>query len=109
VARTRSTGAEVETHVTLPGNVYADASLSYVDAKVVDPGTSTAATASFAPGARLLRRPMQTIDAGLGYRPGRVSLELRAHRAGAREDVYFAPDFSSARVTLPAYTRADAS
>jgi outer membrane receptor protein involved in Fe transport len=28
---------------------------------------------------------------------------------GPRADVYYAPDFTSGRVTLPAYTRADAS
>jgi vitamin B12 transporter len=109
VARTRSTGAELEAHITLPSSLFLDGAFTYVDAKVVDPGNSTAVTALFAPGARLLRRPMHTIDLGLAFRPAYLSAEVRAHRAGSRQDVYFAPDFSSSRVTLPAYTRIDAS
>lgn len=109
VARTRTAGLELEGRTSLPSGFHADAAFTYLDTRVVDPGTSSAATALFAAGAHLLRRPMHTLDAGVGLRTGRVGLDLRARRVGTREDNYFAPDFSSSHVTLPAYTRADLS
>jgi vitamin B12 transporter len=109
LARTRTAGLEVESRATFAGGLHADAAFTYLDTKVVDPGASTAATALFVAGAHLLRRPMHTIDAGIGYRSLRGALELRGRRVGPREDNYFAPDFSSSHVVLPAYTRADLS
>ncbi len=109
VAKTKTSGAELGWSVQLPGGFHGDASLTYLDARVVDPGKSTAATAAFAPGARLLRRPMQTMDLGAGYGTARGTFDVRVHRSGTREDVFFAPDFSSKRVTLPAYVRTDVS
>jgi vitamin B12 transporter len=109
LARTRARGVELEGRVTLPAGFTADAAFTYLETRVVDPGTSTAATALFAPGAHLLRRPAHTLDVGAGYRGERGSLALRALRVGTREDNYYAPDFSVRHVTLPAYTRADLS
>lgn len=110
LARTRTTGAELEGRVSLPAGLYADASFTYLDARVVDPGVSSAATAPFAPGARLLRRPMHTFDAGLGYHAAGTTVDVRAHRVGAREDNYYPSDFSSTQhVRLAPYTRADLS
>jgi outer membrane cobalamin receptor len=109
VARTSTAGLELEGRAELPAGFRADAAFTYLDTRVVDPGTSTAATALFVAGAHLLRRPMHTLDAGVGYRSGRGGVELRARRVGPREDNYFAPDFSSTHVVLPAYTRADLS
>jgi outer membrane cobalamin receptor len=63
----------------------------------------------FVAGAHLLRRPMHTLDAGVGYRGARGAVDLRARHVGSREDNYFAPDFSANHVTLPAYTRVDLS
>ena len=109
LARTRTSGAEVEGRVSLPYGIHADAALTYLDTRVVDPGTSAAVTAAFAPGARLLRRPMHTLDAGLGYRATRGGIDVRAHRVGTREDNYYAPDFTIQHVTLRPYTRTDLS
>ena len=109
LARTRTSGAEVEGRVSLSHGIHADAALTYLDSRVVDPGTSAAVTATFAPGARLLRRPMHTIDAGLGYRASRGGIDVRAHRVGTREDNYYAPDFTVQHVTLAPYTRTDLS
>ena len=109
LARTKASGAEFEARITLPEGVHADAAVTYLDTRVVDPGSSAAVTATFAPGARLLRRPMHTIDAGLGYRVARGGLDLRAHRVGTREDNYYAPDFTVRHVTLAPYTRTDLS
>ena len=109
VARTKAAGAELEGRVTLPAGLHAHAGFTYLDTRVVDPGASKAVTATFAPGARLLRRPMHTLNAGVGYRVSRGSVDARAHRVGTREDNYFAPDFSVKHVTLAPYTRTDLS
>ena len=110
VARTRATGLELEGRLELPSGVHADAAFTHLGTRVVDPGTSNEATATFAPGAKLLRRPARTLDIGAGYRAHRGAVEVRALRVGAREDVYYPPDFAPAqRVTLAAYTRVDLS
>ena len=110
VARTRASGVELEGRLQLLDGVHADASFTHLSAHVDDPGTSTAATSVFAPGAKLLRRPANTIDVGVGYRTSAYGVELRTLRIGAREDLYYPSDFSATqRVTLPAYTRADLS
>ena len=109
IARTRSSGAELEGRLTLAGGITADAAFTYLATRVVDPGTSKAVTALFAPGARLLRRPMHTLDAGVGIHRARGTVDLRAHRVGPREDNYFAPDFTTKHVTLRGYVRTDLS
>ncbi|MDQ6635119.1 MAG: TonB-dependent receptor, partial [Gemmatimonadota bacterium] len=109
LARTRTSGLELEGRIELFPGIHADAAFTYLDTKVVDPGASTAPTALFVPGAHLLRRPMHTADLGAGYRVERGGVDLRVRRVGTREDNYYAPDFSASHVTLPAYTRADLS
>jgi vitamin B12 transporter len=110
VARTRASGVELEGRFTLANGLHADAAFTHLDTRVVDPGTSSAATATFAAGARLLRRPARTLDVGAGYRARGNAVELRALRVGSREDVYYPPDFAPAqRVSLAPYTRVDAS
>ncbi len=109
LARTRARGAELEGRVTLPAGVHADAAFTYLDTHVIDPGSSTALTATFSPGAHLLRRPMHTLDVGAGVAGRFGTLDARALRVGTREDNYYAPDFSVSHVTLPAYTRVDVS
>jgi vitamin B12 transporter len=110
VARTRTSGLELEGRAQLAYGLHADAAFTHLRARVDDPGTSTAATSVFAPGARLLRRPSRTLDVGLGYRDASHGLELRALHVGTREDLYYPSDFSATqRVTLPAYTRVDLS
>ena len=110
VARTRASGLELEGRLALPNGLHADASFTHLSARVVDPGTSTAATATFALGARLLRRPTRSLDAGAGYRTGGHGVEVRARRVGSREDLYYPPGFAPAqRVALDAYTRVDLS
>ena len=60
-------------------------------------GTSTEATAVFAPGARLLRRPMHTLDVGVGYRAARHGSTC-ARCASARARInYYRPRFLRAR------------
>jgi vitamin B12 transporter len=109
LARTRAAGVELEGRAALPRGFLVDAAFTYLETRVVDPGTSLSATATFAPGARLLRRPSHTLDVGAGYRSERGALQLRALRVGPREDNYYAPDFSVQHVALPAYTRTDLS
>jgi vitamin B12 transporter len=107
LARTRASGVELEGRATLPAGFHADMAATYLDARVVDPGTSVSPTAAFAPGGRLLRRPMHTLTGAAGYRSARGGLDLRATRVGPRDDDYFAPDFSTQRVVLPAYVLTD--
>jgi vitamin B12 transporter len=110
LARTRAAGLELEGRLALPNGLHADAAFTHLRTRVVDPGTSPAATATFAPGSRLLRRPGRTLDVGAGYRADGNALDLRALRVGAREDVYFPPNFAPAqRVSLAPYTRVDLS
>jgi len=110
VARTRAAGVELEGRLALPNGFHADAAFTHLRTRVVDPGTSPAATATFAPGSPLLRRPTRTLDVGAGYRARGNALDLRALRVGAREDVYYPPNFAPAeRVSLPPYTRIDLS
>ena len=110
VARTRATGLELEGRLAMSNGFHADAAFTHLSTRVVDPGTSPAATAAFAPGSRLLRRPSRTLDVGAGYRAHGHALDLRALRVGAREDVYYPPNFAPAqRVSLAPYTRVDLS
>jgi outer membrane receptor protein involved in Fe transport len=110
VARTRASGLELEGRVAMANGLHADAAFTHLDARVVDPGTSTETTALFAPGARLLRRPARSLDVGAGYRAGGYGVAVRARRVGSREDVYYPPDFApSRRVVLDAYTKVDLS
>ena len=109
VARTRSRGLELDGRATLPAGVHADAAFTYLDARVVDPGAGSGATALFVADARLLRRPMHTFDVGIGQRGTRAGVDVRLLRVGTREDNYFAPDYSANHLTLPAYTRVDLS
>ena len=110
VARTRAAGIELEGRLAMANGLHADAAFTHLATRVVDPGTSAEATATFAPGARLLRRPARTLDVGAGYRARGNAVELRALRVGSREDVYYPPDFAPAqRVSLAPYTRVDLS
>ena len=101
VARTRARGIELEARASLPAGFSSDAAFTYLETRVIDPGTQTTVTSTFAPGAHLLRRPSHTMNAGLGYRGERGALHLRALRVGPREDNFYAPDFSVQHVTLP--------
>ena len=110
VARTRASGLELEGRVALVNGLHADVAFTHLSARVVDPGLSTEATAAFAPGARLLRRPTRSLDVGAGYRAGGHGVEVRARRVGSREDLFFPPDFAPARrVVLDPYTKVDLS
>jgi vitamin B12 transporter len=110
VARTRARGLELEGRVALPSGWRADAAFTHLETRVVDAGLGTGATAVFAAGSRLLRRPMRTLDVGLGYRAAEHGIELRALHVGRRDDAYYPPDFSDPqRVSLAPYTRVDLS
>ena len=109
VAETRTRGVELEGRFAADDGLHADASFTYLDARVVHPGAGTGATALFVDGARLLRRPMHSADAGVGYRGVAGGMDLRALAVGTREDNYFAPDYTASHVTLPAYVRMDLS
>ncbi len=108
IARTRTRGVELESRVTADFGLHADGEFTYLDTRVIDPGSGAGVAAAFAAGSRLLRRPMHTVDFGAGYGASRGSVDLRLHRVGTREDSYYAGS-SVQRVTLAPYTRSDVS
>ncbi len=108
IARTRTRGLELESRIATDVGLHADGELTYLDTRVIDPGAGAGVAAAFATGARLLRRPMHTVDLGAGYSASRGSIDLRLHRVGTREDSYYAGQ-SVQRVTLAPYTRSDVS
>jgi vitamin B12 transporter len=109
-ARATSRGQELEVQATLPRGLTAMAAFTHLDTRVGDAGFSASPTALLVKDSSLLRRPGQTLVAGLGYsRAGVGTVHVRATRVGERGDRYFAPDFTTDAVTLPAYTLIDLS
>ncbi|CAN5359834.1 TonB-dependent vitamin B12 receptor [soil metagenome] len=108
IARTRTRGVELEGRMAVSTGWHADGAFTYLDTRVIDPGAAPGAAAAFASGSRLLRRPMHSLDLGVGYSADRGGLDVRVHQVGTREDGYYAGS-SVARVTLAPYTRTDGS
>jgi vitamin B12 transporter len=105
LAAARANGAEATITAFPLAQWVVDASVSYVDTRVLSAGL----TGTMAQGSRLVRRPMHSYTAGIGHR-GRVTADLRAVRTGTREDIEFLyTDPYSRPVTLPAFTRLDLS
>jgi outer membrane receptor protein involved in Fe transport len=110
VARTRAAGLELEGRLDLPNGFHADAAFTHLSTRVVDPGTSTAATATFAPGlATAGAGPRAPSTPGAGYRARGNAVEVaRTPRRGRARTSTIPPDFAPAqRVSLAPYTRVD--
>jgi vitamin B12 transporter len=100
-------GVEVTSDAALGAAVHVTAGYTWLHTRVTQGGASTAATALFVSGQRLLRRPEHAGTVGLAYRSaGRVSATVTARYTGNRDDLDYA---TLQRVTLPAYTRVDAA
>ncbi|HEU5262618.1 MAG TPA: TonB-dependent receptor [Gemmatimonadales bacterium] len=97
LGRVDARGAEVEAQA-LTGPLFASIGYTYVETRVLQ-----GAGSSFESGKRLLRRPGNRAEAGVGYRFGeRASVRLEARFVGDRDDV----DYTTfQRVTLHPYTR----
>ncbi len=76
---------------------------------MIDAGVDSTAAAAFVKGARLLRRPTNTVSATATYRGWeRGVLSLVVHHVGNRDDRDFG-SFPATPVVLPAYTIVDVS
>ena len=96
-------GLEIEARGRI-GRVSMDASYTYLETEVLDPGLAT--DAGFVEGAPLLRRP-----GGAGTVTGRYHLErgsaaVTVRAVGEREDLDFT-SFPAPRINLPGYTTVD--
>jgi vitamin B12 transporter len=101
-----SKGYEAEIDVTPPGIVSATASFTHARPRVAR--ISSSYSGSLVPGQALIRRPTHSGTASLRIAPSRGSIALTASFIGKRPDIDFNL-FPSPTVTLPAYTRVDAS
>jgi vitamin B12 transporter len=106
LAQARSNGYEATIEVTPPGIVSASASLTQANPRVTR--ISPAYSGDLTVGAALIRRPTHSATASLAVSPRWGSFSVVANRIGKRPDVDFVL-FPSPTVTLPAYTRLDAS
>ena len=99
LGRVDARGVEVEAQAAT-GRLFASIGYTYLQTRVLQ-----GAGSSFESGQRLLRRPSNRAEAGVGYRFGeRASVRLEARFVGDRDDV----DYTTfQRVTLHPYTRLD--
>lgn len=99
-----SRGAELEGRLRPTPSATLAATYTYLHTEVLD-----AEGQSFQVGGALLRRPRHRATASLELRlPRAATLRTDANWVGERADVRFFPDFSSERVTLPAFLTLDA-
>jgi len=101
-----SNGYEAELDLTPAGMFSASASFTHARPRVAR--VSSTYTGSLVPGEALIRRPTHSGTAALRISPRRGSISLTASYVGKRPDIDF-NEFPSPTVTLPAYTRIDAS
>ena len=106
LAEAESNGYEAELDLTPPGMISAFASFTHVRPRVAR--VSSAYAGSLVPGEALIRRPTHSGTASLRITPRRSAIALTASYVGKRPDLDF-NQFPSPTVTLPAYTRIDAS
>jgi vitamin B12 transporter len=106
LAEAESNGYEVELQLTPPGVLSGSASMTVATPRVTR--ISPAYVGDLTVGQALIRRPTHSGTASLTAAPRVGTLTLAANYVGRRPDVDFAA-FPSSTVTLPAYTRVDAS
>jgi vitamin B12 transporter len=106
LAEAESNGYEAELEVTPRGIVSGSASFTHARPRVARISSSYSGT--LVPGQALIRRPTRSGTASFRFSPRRGSLALTASYVGKRPDVDFNL-FPSPTVTLPGYTRIDAS
>jgi vitamin B12 transporter len=110
IARAESRGLELELNHPAVNGVFFDLSATKLETKVVERGFSPDPAAVLAEGQPLVRRPSLTGSARVGYIGiERLRMDLVATYTGERDDRRFNPDFTTAIVTLPAYTLIDFS
>ena len=109
VAAAKADGAEVSVEWKLSALSSVTASHTWTDTRTTQAGFDKSAGANYVVGERLIRRPSQssTISAEQRWSDG-SRFQVTAMRVGERADRDFAA-YPSTAVSLPAYTRVDAS
>ncbi len=101
----RSRGMELDGFLVVAPFLRLGGHYTLTDTEVTDPGSDP--SGSFEQGRPLLRRPRHEAGAFAEYLRRRYKLRIDFKFKGARDDVRFFPDFSSARVRLDSYWKTD--
>ena len=107
VAEAQAYGLELEANIVPVADLAITANYTRLETKVIDAGFDSGDGATFVEGARLLRRPANTLSATATYRGWeRGVLSLVLHHVGNRDDRDFG-SFPATPVVLPSYTTVD--
>ncbi len=105
VEEAKSQGLELEGFLSPTEDLRLGFQYTLTDTEVTNAGTVPGG--SFVEGEPLLRRPRHLGGPYAEFRRERYKLRIDFKYKGERDDVQFFPDFSSARVVLPAYWKVD--
>ena len=109
VAAASARGLELEASAPLPAGARAVASATFLRTRVDDAGLQSGPGATFVAGQRLLRRPGAVVTASvIAALPGGATADIAVRYTGQRDDRDFGT-FPATPVTLPSYTRVDAT
>ena len=103
--KAKSQGLELEGFIAPTGELRLGGQYTLTHTEVTDAGS--VAGGSFVEGEQLLRRPSHIGGIYTEFRQNRYRLRIDFKYKGERADFQFFPDFSSARVVLPAYWKVD--
>lgn len=107
VAEAQAYGLELEANIVPVADLAITANYTRLETEVIDAGFDSGDGATFVDGARLLRRPTNTLSATATYRGWeRGVFSLVGHHVGDRDDRDFAT-FPAKPEVLPAYTTVD--
>ncbi len=107
VEKARSQGLELEGFLSPTGELRLGGQYTFTHTEVTDAGSVPGG--GFVEGEQLLRRPRHIGGIYTEFRQDRYKLRIDFKYKGERDDFLFFPDFSSARVVLPAYWKVDFS
>ena len=105
VEKAKSEGLEVDGFIAASEELRFGGQYTLTATKVTNAGTVPGG--SFVEGEQLLRRPKHTAGLYAQFIKDRLKLRIDFKYKGKRDDVQFFPDFSSSRVVLPSYWKAD--
>jgi vitamin B12 transporter len=110
VAAARASGVELNVRAMVAPGFTVGGNYTYLNTSVTDAGFDSQPDDAFVEGERLLRRPTNHLAAFAEYRfpSDKAMAGLRVDHVGDRDDRDFSGS-TTARVTLPSYTRVDAN
>ena len=103
--KAKSQGLELEGFISPTGELRLGGRYTFTHTEATDAGSVVGG--SFVEGEQLLRRPRHMGGIYTEFRKDRYKLRIDFKYKGKRDDFQFFPDFSSARVVLPAYWKVD--